>query len=270
MSSHDDRVKTRDGLVQYRRHWPAVDPWAALLLIHGIGEHSGRYQHVGDHFSAAGIDVTAIDLRGFGESGGRRAYVDSFSQYLDDVEDRLAEVRVAGLPTVLLGHSMGGLVGSRYAQSDRPQPDYLVLSAPSLGAEVPAWQRVLSRLLHKVVPKLSIPGKIDPTVLSIDEAVQQGYVDDPLVETSATVNLGHEMFSAMDAATAEVAKVRVPTLVLHGGDDTLVHAKFSAPLGGVAGVRRELLPGLRHEIFNEPNHAETLDRVVEWLRDQTD
>ena len=127
------------------RRWPAVgEPWATVLIVHGIGEHSGRYERTGRLMSEAGLDVHAFDLRGHGLSGGRRVFVRRWNDYLDDVEIRLAAVREPGRPVVLFGHSMGGTIALTYACSDRPTPDLLVLSAPTLHATIPAWQRALA------------------------------------------------------------------------------------------------------------------------------
>ncbi len=256
---------TRDGLTLHTRSWTAPDPWATMVLVHGLGEHAGRYEHVGAHFVASGIEVFAYDQRGFGQSEGTRAYVDSFSQFLDDLEDRIAAVRTEGRPLIVLGHSMGGLVVAAYAVSDRPAVDAVVLSAPALGADVPKWQRVASRLLHRVSPKLSVPGNIDPVSLSHDVEVQHDYRDDPLVEKNTTVNLGHEMFSAMQDTTAALHRLTTPTLVVHGTADSLVAARFSAPLGPLPNVRRELYPRLRHELFNEPEYPRVLADITTWL-----
>ncbi len=137
MSSTTETVASRDGTAIVVRQWPAPDqPWAHVLLVHGIHEHSGRYEHVGDWLTAAGIDVTSYDQRGFGRSGGRRAYVDRWSQNNDDLEERLAAVRVAAGdgPVVLYGHSLGGLLSLGYVVADppRPLPDVLILSAPAI------------------------------------------------------------------------------------------------------------------------------------------
>ena len=141
-------VRTRDGLVLRTYVWPADSPRAHLLLVHGVAEHAGRYAHVGAQLARAGITTHAFDLRGFGGSGGHRAYVDRWPRFYDDLEDRLTEVRVAaaGLPVVLYGHSMGGLIALGYALAEppRPLPDLLVLSAPAIDATVPEWKRVLA------------------------------------------------------------------------------------------------------------------------------
>ena len=130
MPSTTDSATTRDGIRLLTRHWASAlpVPRGAVLLVHGLGEHSGRYEEVGDQFVGAGFEVFAWDHRGFGASGGERAYLDRFSEFHDDVEDRLATVRTAipqGTPVVLYGHSLGGLIALGYCESDRAQPDGL-------------------------------------------------------------------------------------------------------------------------------------------------
>ena len=129
-----ETVRTRDGIALRTYTWPVVGAARAhLLLVHGIAEHAGRYPHVAARLASAGVTTHAYDQRGFGGSGGTRAYVDRWSQYYDDLEDRLADVRAkaGGLPVVLYGHSMGGLIALGYTLADppRPLPDLLVLSA---------------------------------------------------------------------------------------------------------------------------------------------
>ncbi|MDH3705519.1 MAG: lysophospholipase [Acidimicrobiia bacterium] len=259
-------LDTADGLTLLERHWEASSPVAYAVVVHGLGEHSGRYEHLGSRMAREGIDTVAADLRSFGRSGGRtRSYVDRFDQFLDDLEDQLHRARSHGEPVVVLGHSMGGLIAVAYAVSDRPQPDCYVVSAPPLGIEVPRWQRVFSRAATRVTPRLAIPNDIDSVTLSRDPEVQRRYDEDPLVQHDITARLGGEMFAAMADVSARLDQICVPMLVLHGADDVLVNPRFSAALGGVPQVRRELLPGLRHEIFNEPERDEVLDQVVSWL-----
>jgi len=256
---------TRDGLAQLRRRWRASRPTHAMLLVHGIAEHSGRYEHVGQFFGDAQIDTVAIDQRGFGRSGGRGAYVKSFAHYLDDVEDQLREVRSLGLPTVLCGHSMGGLIALSYALTDRPQPDRLVLSAPALGAEIPKLLRALTKPLARLLPNVRVPNPIDTAMLSTDPLVGERYLADPLVVKHTTPALGAALLTQMQLANRDLQKLRIPTLVLHGTDDRLVPPHFSEPLAALAHATRRTFPGLRHEIFNEPPHRDILGDIVAWI-----
>ena len=134
-----------DGVALRTMRWQPAEPaWAALLLVHGVGEHAGRYDHVGRQMAAAGIDVHAFDLRGFGASSGPRAYVERWSLFHDDLQARLSDVRAVshGLPVVLYGHSMGGLIVLGYvlATIPRPLPDLMVLSCPGLDSTIAALE----------------------------------------------------------------------------------------------------------------------------------
>ncbi len=249
----------------HRRWWDAAEPWAAMLIVHGLGEHIGRYQATAEHFAARGISVRSFDLPGFGRSEGHRAYVDRFDHYLDDVAEQLAWTRELGLPTVLLGHSLGGLIALAYTLSDRPSPDYLVLSAPALDAKVPAVKRFAATVLSRVAPKLSLPNDIEGDQLSSDPAVGEAYFEDELVHTKTTARLGAEILAAMGRTRATVDRLAVPTLVIHGGADTIVPPSASAPLGELSGVERHLLPQFRHESFNEVDKEQAWSIVTEWV-----
>ena len=259
---------TRDAHVQLRRHWPATIPRAAVLLLHGITEHSGRYEHVGRFLAERGFETVAIDLRGFGQSGGRRAYVDSFDDYFDDVEDQMAELRALGLPLVLLGHSMGGLIALSYALSARPGPDLLALSAPALGANIPAPLRALTPVLARLAPRLPVPSPIRGEMLATDPAVGEDYFADPLVVRVATPGLGRALLRQMKWANENLARLAIATYVMHGADDPLVPPRATRPLGDLDNVTRRLYPALRHEIFNEPLQRTILQELVDWLNEQ--
>ena len=259
---------TRDGLVQLRRHWAAPSPRAVVLVVHGIAEHSGRYEHVGRFLADKGFDVVAIDLRGFGQSGGRRAYVHSFEDFLDDVEDQMAEVRKLGVPVVLLGHSMGGLIALSYALSARPLPDLLALSAPALAANIPAPLRALTPLFARLAPRVQVPSPVRGDVLSTDPAVGAAYMADPLVVRLATPALGHALMRQILWANDHLSGLTLPTFVMHGADDRLVPARSTRTLGEQAGVTRRTYPALRHEVFNEPVHESILQELVDWMTEQ--
>lgn len=281
MTSIVSHVATPDGIDLLVRHWPADEveaggagagrPWASLLLVHGLGEHSGRYEHVGDQMAAAGLDVWSYDHRGNGGSGGRRGHVDRWSQLHGDLEGRLVAVRAAaaGRPVVLYGHSMGGLVVCGYLLSDRPKPDVAVLTAPGLDSTVPTWKKLLARLLSGIAPTFAISNDIDESTLSRDPTVGAKWRADPLCVKVTTVRFGAEAFAEQDRVRRDaVGGFGVPTLVLHGLDDGLVPAKASGFLEGVPGVERRTFPGLRHELHNEPEGPVIIDEVIAWIRDR--
>ena len=256
-----------DGTPLHLRHWaPAGTPWATVLIVHGIGEHSGRYERTGRLMAEAGLDVHAFDLRGHGLSGGRRVFVNRWGDYLDDLAVRIEAVRDPGIPFVLLGHSMGALIALTYACSDRPAPDLLILSAPPLVAAVPAWQRTLAPVLSAVAPRFVLANPITGDQLARDPSVGVAYFADPLVQPRSTTRLGAELLGAMKRGRACLHRLHVRTLVIHGGGDTLVPTRGSEPLAAVPGVERRVIPDLRHETLNEPEGPVVVAGIVDWLR----
>jgi acylglycerol lipase len=269
-------MRTRDGLELRTYVWPAVGtPRAHLLLVHGIAEHAGRYPHVAAQLATAGITTHSYDQRGFGQSDGHRAYVDRWSQYHDDLEDRLAEVRSAGegLPVVLYGHSMGGLTALGYTLADpaRPQPDLLVLSAPAIDAPVPAWKRTLADILGGTVPRFAIANTFPAGGLSSNPAVETAYRADPLAVHRTTARLGISLFREQDRvkrALANGTPLPVTTYVLHGSDDPIVPEWASRSLEGRANVTRRVYQGLHHETHNEPSAPAVIDDTIAWVVSQ--
>ena len=259
----------RTGATELRRRWRADDPWAALLIVHGIAEHSGRYERTAARLAAAGIDVHAFDLQGFGASAGRRADIESFAVYRSQILDNLVRPFASGLPAVLFGHSMGGLLAVDYALSRHRQPDLVVLSSPALDASVPVWQRRAAPFLAKAAPRLTLANPIDPRELFTDPAAAEDYRTDPLVTTRSTVRLGALLFRCMEQTGRSLDLYRAPTLVMHGGADTVVPPEVSAPLGRRPNVERRVYPGLRHGAVNEPAGARLIDDAVEWIRSRT-
>lgn len=261
----------RDGTALQTRRWAAEGPaWASILLVHGIAEHSGRYERFGRQLAAAGLDVHAYDQRGFGASGGRRAYVERWSQNHADLEDRLRAVRAeaAGRPVALFGHSLGGLLALGYVLADRarPLPDALVLSAPALDSTVPGWKRALVRVLGRIAPTATIRNAFDGGLLSRDPAVGEDYLADPLNTHVTTTRFGAEALAEQARARGALARLSVPTLVYHGEGDRLVPPSSGRRLGNLPGVARSTYPNLRHESHNEPEGPAVIADVIDWLR----
>jgi len=264
-------ARTRDGLELRTLRWPAAGiARAHLLLVHGIAEHAGRHAHVASRFASAGFETHAFDLRGFGASAGRRAYVDRWSQYHDDLEDQLTAIRseAVGRPVVLYGHSMGGLVALGYvlAVPPRPDPDLLVLSAPAI-TSAGRWRRPLAAVLGRALPRLEIANRLPAGGLSHDPQVEVVYRSDPLNVHRTTARLGMELFreqARVQARLARIGALPIPTYVLHGTDDPVVPVSSSASLARRENVTRRVYPGLRHEMHNESEADAVIADTIAW------
>lgn len=258
-----------DGTEILTRQWPPVgEPRSAIVIVHGLGEHSGRYVHVGDALVRRGHHVRASDLRGFGRSGGRRAWVRRWGDYLDDLEDDVRAAGTLGVPVVLLGHSLGGLVAISYALSTRVAPDLMVLSAPGLDADLPAYKKAMARILGVILPRMSVANGLKGHQLSRDPLVGEAYFSDDLVHTRTTLRLGREGLLAGDRARSRIDELAVPTLVIHGSDDPIVPPAISRPLEALDVVERVELDGHRHECFNEEGGMEAIETVATWIENR--
>ncbi len=266
-------ARVADGTILRTLHWPATgDAWAVALIVHGLGEHAGRYATVARALTEDGIDVEGYDHRGFGGSAGPRAYVERWSQFHDDLEERVTALRAEhpGLPLILWGHSMGGLIACGYVLSPvpRPLPDLLVLSSPAIDADVPRWKRAMAGVLAGVLPRMRVSNGPLGDGLSHDPAVRDAYAHDPLRVGSSTTRFGHEAFeeqARLQAAIAALDAMPVPTYVFHGSADPIVPVDTSAALGSKGNVTRRVHEGLRHETHHEPEHEAVLGEVVAWL-----
>jgi len=264
-------LAARDGTSLLVRRWEATDvPWATALIVHGLGEHSGRWETVGARFAAAGIATESFDHRGHGASAGRRAHVERWTDLLDDVDDRLAANRRVGLPAVLCGQSMGGLIAADdLLDGARPAPDFAVLTSPALGDPMGRLLRTALRAAAGVVPTMTVSNPFTPDQLSRDAVVGVAYAADPLVSSKTTTRLGAEIVAAARRVNARIAageRFPCPVLVLHGDADAIVPTASTSALGGVPGVERRVLPGVRHEPHNDPDGAAIMDDVVAWMR----
>ncbi len=269
-----ETVAARDGTPLLTRTWPTPgEPWGTILVVHGLGEHSGRHDATGGRFAAAGLAAASYDHRGFGASGGRRAYAETWDDLLDDVEDRLDAGRIDGLPAAIYAHSLGGLVVADYLLSDRPRPDVAVLSAPALGGGN-AFLRALAAVLGRVRPTFAIGNPWDADKIARDPAPPVVADPDPLGVSHTTARLGHQLFGAMDRVNARLEAdggFPLPTLVVHGGDDRLVPTASTAFLERFPTTERRVYPGVRHEPHHDPLDGERIvDEMIDWLRERMD
>jgi len=264
-------------------HWPAAQPPGAaprgtVLLVHGLGEHGGRYAHVAARLNQQGWSVWAYDQRGHGRSAGARGALPTVHSLLADLGGVLAQLRQTGPagPLVLLGHSLGGLIAARLVAEGlaaRPAPwwqavDALVMSSPALDPGMNAVQRALLAVLGPLAPNLALGNGLNPAWVCSDPAVVRAYAADPLVHDRITPRLVRFIVDAGTQVRAQAAQWRVPTLLLYAGADRCVAPRGSDAFAAAAPpavVQARRFEGWSHELFNEPQQALALDTLTLWL-----
>jgi alpha-beta hydrolase superfamily lysophospholipase len=268
-------LKGQRGLNLYYQGWlPAQAPCAVLAIVHGLAEHSGRYMNVVNHFVPLGYAVYGLDHRGHGKSSGLRGYVDSFSDYLNDLETFLGVVRRNHLnkPFFMLGHSIGATIATAYlCQHKGSGINGLIASGVNIkvGKSFSPLQAVLGRILSRLSPKTGV-ALIDASAISQDKAVVRAYVEDPLVyKGKIRARTGIEILKTMQKLPQQITCLELPILVLHGTADHLADPDGSRILyEGVASEDKtlKLYEGFYHEIFNEPGRRQVLSDIENWLK----
>ena len=256
----------------FYRHWPVPQPSAVILLVHGLGEHSGRYQEFAQFMNARRIAVVAPDHVGHGLSPGPRAFcrrATDFTAPLDTLRDMIDDW-YPGQPCFLVGHSMGGLISARYLLDHQCEFAGCALSGAALEMTEPPSPVTLwiSRFISLVWPTLGLL-QLDATGVSRDPVVVQKYVDDPLVHGGKiSSRLVTELFAMMDEVAAGRATITLPMLVMHGDADAMTAAEGSKNFHAAIGSEDKTLriyPGLYHEIFNEPERMEIMGELADWI-----
>jgi alpha-beta hydrolase superfamily lysophospholipase len=244
---------------------------AHIVLVHGFGEHSGRYHELTEFLFQRGLDITGFDQRGHGRSSGPRGHVNRFTDYERDLS-RVIESVIARGPRrlFLVAHSMGGLITLRYLAS---QPRWIagaVVSAPMLGfaVRIPKLKLAIGRASGFFAPRLRMPNEIDPGVLSRDPEVGRVYAADPLVHRVVSARWFSEATRAMDEMAGAAPAIKAPVLVMHGTDDKLAGVDATRRVFDLLGSSDKQLivyPGFYHELFNEPDRHRIFDAVGDWL-----
>ena len=267
--------KTTDGLDIFSQSWePDGRPKAVVCLLHGLGEHCGRYAHVGKAFADAGFALAGFDLRGHGKSGGPRGHFPSLQVLMDDIQrqcQQLAE-RFPGAPQFLYGHSLGGAFVLVYATYTRHTLAGVISVAPALRSPVleQKFKMSMVRILGGILPALTIPTGLDPTSISRDPEVVRAYIEDAFVHDKATLSSGKVTLQVIDWVFSHATEFPVPLLILHGAADRLVYLRGSEELAGWMKGHSEFkyFDGLHHEIHNEPEQKEVFAFMIDWMNAQ--
>jgi alpha-beta hydrolase superfamily lysophospholipase len=277
----DAILKMGDGLTLQLRDWPYAGARGTVLILHGLGEHIGRYGHVAAHLNTWGWNVVGYDQRGHGASEGPRGQLASRDDLLFDLARVIDATRAAHPgPLVLLGHSMGGLVAARFVaegvgSGPRTQPapwqrqvDALVLSSPALDTGLRAGQKLLLGVLAPLAPNLAVGNGLKPAWISRDGAIVAAYSSDPRVHDRVAPRLARFIVDGGAFVLARASHWTLPTLLLYSGSDRCVAPAGSAAFAAAAPEQvvttREFKP-LFHEIFNEPEQAEVFVVLHDWL-----
>lgn len=268
----DGFVTSADGTRLATRRWLVAQPSLTLAVVHGLGEHSGRYERFARGMAQFGMATYAVDLRGHGHSPGQRGHVDSWSEWVDDAAGFVAEVEKQNEGEVVpVGHSFGGTVLlSAVLARKLPNTRRFVLSSPALElkVEVPGWKKTLGNLTAQLAPRLSMSNEVDPATVSRLPEVVEAYRTDPLVHGKISSRTFVEWQRAAEQDLAHAGEIEIPFLVLAGSDDRLIDPDGSRRLHEHSPRMSTLrmLEGRYHEPFNDRDSDEVFSLIADWLR----
>jgi alpha-beta hydrolase superfamily lysophospholipase len=265
-------VASADGTKLAYRAWPRRGAGVTFAVVHGLGEHSGRYNRFADGMAKHGMSTYALDLRGHGKSPGQRGHVDSWSQWTDDVSAFVRHVEsTTGAEVVPVGHSFGGAtLLSTVLAGKLPTTRRFIVSSPALKLKlaVAGWKLTLGPIASKILPRVALANEIDPKTVSRIPEVVEAYRNDPLVHNKISTRLGAEWQDATRTILSDAGQIRIPFLILAGTADSLIDPAGSQELHEQAPSISELhlLEGRFHEPFNDLGSEEVFQLIADWVR----
>jgi alpha-beta hydrolase superfamily lysophospholipase len=273
--THDNAAfKATDGIEIVYRRWIPDKAAGSVIIIHGIGEHSGRYTELAEALAAKKIAVFAPDLRGHGRSGGIRGHVESFRDYLTDIKllTNIAKGLFADLPLAYLGHSMGGVIAARYALNFKHDPAALVLSSPAFvpTVQISPMKKIAAAVLSRFAPASAVKRGMHPDQLTHDKAEAKAYMEDPLVHHVISPRLYSGMNEHAAFCLEHSNEIRIPLLLIHGTADTVCAASGSESFFAGASSEDKTfvpLPNLAHETLHETprERKKAVSLIVSWV-----
>jgi alpha-beta hydrolase superfamily lysophospholipase len=271
--SHIEFEKTAfDGLNLYFQGWQTDNELKGVIsLVHGLGEHSGRYATWAGLLNQAGYTILSYDLRGHGKSGGQRGHISSFDDFLADTDLLVNEAkqRYPTSPKFLYGHSLGAIIVTNYVLRKKPNFNGVIISG--LGNKTSLREQkvkvIIAKLLGSLIPTMSMPTGLIPETISRDPLIVEKYIQDPLVHSTATVGFAKSSMAAIDFADQHAGEWKLPVLFMHGELDVLGYADGSREFAGKvkSDCTLKIWPGMYHEVHNEPEKDQVADCLCEWL-----
>jgi acylglycerol lipase len=264
-----------DGVGVYCREWTPTGPLkGTLCIIHGVGEHCGRYDHIAEQFGSAGYATFGFDLRGFGKSQGRRGHM-RFARTLRDIDEMLADSRrrTDGAPLFLYGHSLGGLLALLYGLTYRPALTGVVVTGPALHTALrnQPVKVLIARTLGAIFPTLTVSSGLDVTKLSRDPEVLRAYRADPLTHPRISLGFARDGGEAIDRVLRDAARFELPLLLVHGGADeiNLVSGSREMAARHRGDCTLKVYDGVFHAVEHEPERAQIVSDIIGWLDART-
>jgi len=266
-------LTTNDGLELFAKSWGDVQASrAAVVLVHGLGEHCGRYEHVAQAFLSDGLYVLGFDQRGHGRSPGKRGLIPSYDQPLEDLAVALqcAQADAPSLPLFLYGHSLGGLEVLHYSLVRKPELHGVIATSPALMVSTSTLNRMMAGLMKHVAPNMIVANGLDASALSRDPQVGQAYLQDPLVHDKVSVRLGSYMMDMGRYVLDHASEWSLPLYLAHGTADRICQFEGSAQFAAHAGAKVTFHPWERlyHETHNELNKDEVIQAMLDWINAQ--
>lgn len=271
-------MRAADGIELATEHHPVPGCRGRMVIVHGYAEHKGRYRQLVQALTEAGYACHLLDLRGHGDSGGRRGHISRFEDYRTDLDRFVEEVRAvpaaAQSPLLLLGHSLGGLIALDFVLHRPDVFDALAVSSPYLAPAfaIPFLKRTLLPPIASLLPTLSVPTGLDPGWLSHDPQVVEAYATDPKVFSTVTLRWFTEVRKAQAEVFERAPEIVSPLLLQIGDADPIANPNRTRALFerlGSASKRLVVYPGFLHEVFNELERARVVSDLLAWLGEQT-
>jgi acylglycerol lipase len=275
MNTRDWKWTSHDGLEMYAQVWePEENPKAVVCLVHGLGEHTGRYAHVGKAFAEEGFALAGFDLQGHGKSSGPRGHIPSLATVMGDIQlfCQQLEERYPGIPQFLYGHSMGGFLVLAYATFKSNTLRGVIATGPALRTPVleQKFKIGLAKVLGSFMPTMTISTGLEVSFISRDPQVVRAYQEDPLVHGMGTLAAAQMGLDAVDWAFAHAPDFPVPLLLLHGSEDKIAYLHGSQEFANLvpSNCTLKFWEGLYHEIHNEPEQKEVFAFMIDWMNSQ--